>query len=628
MTDYTIPEILNDPPAPFSDREVQEQLALARAHAAEGHTDEVERICESLISLDPDCRDACLSWLLLAAESFAGSPDPDTMDGGAYGLYCDLRGGLIYNGGALVACAPWVERAILREGTAGIAPTAFRECSALTYVRISGGVRRLPKKLFYQCEQLETVELPEGLYEIGWKAFAECRRLVNIVLPESLTMIGEWAFASCESLREITVPSNVITPAQYMFRDCRSLRSVTLPASWGGISQGMFEGCTALVDVRGPLRLRYLDESCFWGCRSLADFPADDLFVIQDCAFSGCASLRPLTLPATLSTMGSGAFSGCPGELAEAEAFYGRYDDTAEHEDGLLYKGDHLVGVEGDRASLVHARVRAGTVTIGRSAFANCPKLTSVTLPASLRYIGEDAFRDCPLTTLTLPHSLRAIENHAFTGCLLTELVLPEGLLRLGKGAFSFCAELRSVTLPADLPSIPPSCFAFCKKLASLALPDRLRAIGSQAFWRCHSLTAIPHSPSLVFIDHEAFLECEGLVEVSVPSTVRRLGQKVFEGCPNLVSLTLPDSLRCICNIGEPAVIRSAYNLPDDRDNEMSPGNYELFCSEVDLTRQCPTITEITFGGTVERWERLSGGDRIPGVSVRCTDGVVEAGDK
>ncbi len=36
-----------------------------------------------------------------------------------------------------------------------------------------------------------------------------------------------------------------------------------------------------------------------------------------------------------------------------------------------------------------------GVTSIGKGAFYWCEKLKSVTIPASLKYVGRDAFKDC-----------------------------------------------------------------------------------------------------------------------------------------------------------------------------------------------------------------------------------------
>lgn len=61
--------------------------------------------------------------------------------------------------------------------------------------------------------------------------------------------------------------------------------------------------------------------------------------------------------------------------------------------------------------------VPEGVTSLGNSSFANCDKLTSVTLPSTLTYIGEDVFLNCRITSITIPSNVTTIEIYAFAGC-------------------------------------------------------------------------------------------------------------------------------------------------------------------------------------------------------------------
>lgn len=55
---------------------------------------------------------------------------------------------------------------------------------------------------------------------------------------------------------------------------------------------------------------------------------------------------------------------------------------------------------------------------IGGSAFYNCSKLKSITIPKSVTFIGGGAFYNCgSLTKIIIPSSVTEISNQAFFGC-------------------------------------------------------------------------------------------------------------------------------------------------------------------------------------------------------------------
>ena len=99
--------------------------------------------------------------------------------------------------------------------------------------------------------------------------------------------------------------------------------------------------------------------------------------------------------------------------------------------------------------------------------------LTSVVISEGV--VGIGGFKDCPaLTTVVLPSTLKGIEESAFAGCeKLTTVNLPEGLVYIGGYAFNGTA-LASVTFPKSLKAMGYYAFLSCGNLAEINIPDGL----------------------------------------------------------------------------------------------------------------------------------------------------------
>ena len=164
-------------------------------------------------------------------------------------------------------------------------------------------------------------------------------------------------------------------------------------------------------------------------------------------------------------------------------------EDRAEgvkDEFGIIYSKDGKRLLEGNE-TLTEYTVRKGTrvicdgafgVYIDEFGFLCYSFLTSLTLPSSLKSIGDEAFGGCrSLTSLTLPSSLQSIGNSAFRDCnSLTSLTLPSSLQSIGDYAFYGCSSLSSLTFPSSLQSIGDWAFEYCNSLTSLYIPTGTEA--------------------------------------------------------------------------------------------------------------------------------------------------------
>jgi|GEM_PF-3475967 len=104
----------------------------------------------------------------------------------------------------------------------------------------------------------------------------------------------------------------------------------------------------------------------------------------------------------------------------------------------------------------------------------------SVTIPDSVRTIGQHAFFDLNLTSVTLGDNVEHIGGYAFAENNLTSLTLPDSLTSLGGYAFFF-NEIDQVVIPPSLTTIPDGAFVG-NPISSLRVPATVTAIGIGAF--------------------------------------------------------------------------------------------------------------------------------------------------
>lgn len=173
---------------------------------------------------------------------------------------------------------------------------------------------------------------------------------------------------------------------------------------------------------------------------------------------------------------------------------YNKYDTSVTDEEikrgvrdeyGCVYSTDGKRLLKGNK-DLLSYTVRNGVEVICDEAFVflnhiphgdNMAVLQSITLPNSVKVIGDSTFEFCrTLQNVVLPESLKSIGSSAFWDCeSLKHIHLPNSILSIGENAFSFCKSLQSITLPEALIYIGEDAFDDCLSLRSIYIPQGKR---------------------------------------------------------------------------------------------------------------------------------------------------------
>ena len=165
-----------------------------------------------------------------------------------------------------------------------------------------------------------------------------------------------------------------------------------------------------------------------------------------------------------------------------------------------------------------HCNIREGATEIPARAFLGGDALVSISLPSTLRTIGEGAFANC-------------------VSLLLTEL--PAGVTSIGEYAFFNCVRLALTELPAEIESIGKYAFCYCKRLALRGLPDGINSIDEGTFEDCSMLALTKLPASLRSIGTNAFCRSGiyGLWEL--PDGIESIGVGAFHGCLSLLLMSV-----------------------------------------------------------------------------------------
>lgn len=187
-----------------------------------------------------------------------------------------------------------------------------------------------------------------------------------------------------------------------------------------------------------------------------------------------------------------------------------------------------------------------GAKEIPNSAFKNCTALGSITLAEGVTTINNSAFYGCKsLKSIEFPSTLTDINTSAFVNSGLTSITIPDTVKNIGENVFKNCTSLKTVTIGKGITTIPKQTFYKCTALESVTIPSTVTEIGQQAFYQCSSLASISIPSGVTTIGANAFCGT-ALTAVTIPNSVTSVGEGMFKYCSQLKTVVLGSGVSTI----------------------------------------------------------------------------------
>lgn len=162
--------------------------------------------------------------------------------------------------------------------------------------------------------------------------------------------------------------------------------------------------------------------------------------------------------------------------------------------------------------------------------------------PSGLKSVRDEAFRGWGVKQIDIPYGVTSIGASAFNmNNKLTTLTLPETVKGDLGGICSNCSFLTSVNIPSGVTRLLAYCFSWCMSLPAITLPTGLTLIHYNCFSNCRALTEITIPGGVTSIGDSAFADCVKLANVfMLPSTPPTLGVGSFSSTSVSLVITVP----------------------------------------------------------------------------------------
>jgi len=452
---------------------------------------------------------------------------------------------------------------------------------------------------------------------VGWKAFANILEDLPVNVTKVIFNPTAGLLSSQFTKAEKISTNNLIISGNLNALDCTFLRD-----SISSLLSLDISNCK-LVDNKIPVNAFNKNNKASMLLLTTIKLPRD-LVSIGDSAFKDCTKLKDIIFPKQLSTIGEKAFNGCS-NLTQFQVEYGSPYFSVNNGVLLNSNGTKLVlypfGIKTDNYTLPETVTR-----IGKTAFRGCSNLSVINMPKNLVAIEANAFSDLPkLQSLILPDSLKFVDSGIIDGCnLLSRIIsvcptppvvngrlvfsgmskdllvkVPVGSVDVYKQAigwkdfynisdqpitktvinniagalsnritadektfieklvvtgslnaadFTYINQLPKLTVVdmSGTTNTTSGSFNSNAKITSVVLPSTLVSIDNAAFSQCSKLSSIIIPPNVTSIGDYAFYNCAGLTSIVIPPLVTSIGSNAFYNCSGLTSIVLPSLVTSI----------------------------------------------------------------------------------
>ena len=421
------------------------------------------------------------------------------------------------------------------QSVTSIGNSAFSGCKNLEYISLPNSITKIEDSLLSGCSKLTTVVLPNTITSIGDRSFECCSYLTKLMIPDSVTAIGANAFCYCSNLESIKLSENLKIIGGYAFYFCSSLKSIIIPNSVTIIGEWCFVNCSSLTSITIGNSVKEIGRAAFnnpmnkvnisnienWVNIKFNSAEANPLYFAHHLYLNG-TEVTNLEIPETVTSICDCAFVGCIGLK------------TVSIPSSVTAIGSHAF----EKSGIISVEVPNSVKSIGTYAFANCEELKTAVIPNSIVEIPNYLFqKSSKLKKVSLPNTINTIGEYTFAGCTnLSDIEIPNSVTVIDRYAFRECYNLSSIVIPNSVKNLYDGAF-FGTGLTSVSISENLEELKGNTFANCTSLKSVVIPDKITKIAGSDFAGCTSLEEVTIGKSVKEIGNYTFSGDVRLMKI-------------------------------------------------------------------------------------------
>lgn len=435
---------------------------------------------------------------------------------------------------------------------------AFCGCKYLTNINLNK-VTTINNDSFVECD-IEYLELPTTVSSLATSAIGRCNNLKNIYIPFRITKNLEYNFYDCHNLNINVDEANTIycsidgvlfdknKTTLLLFKKDEIITNYEIPniESLTTIGSSAFSLCKNLTSVSIPNTITTIKSSAFSNSGLITINLPESLTHIEK-ALGNCQFLESIYINSNNLT-----FTNCLLENSDnvkqihiksieswVQYDFGGYAQIPE-DAGLYLNNELITEIE-----------LFGDYVISSLAFYNYNYLTKINV--DVKGVAQSAFYGCK--NLTEAHiNYPTITDNTFSNCFnLKTVFLGQKITKINSYAFYACTSLTKVNIDtlyqwlnitntnSYLMSNAKCLYVNNKLLAGvITIPEGITTLISSTFANISFITKIIVNEGMTTIGDYAFQGCADLEEVDISSTVTNMrGYALFSNSPKLKTIMI-----------------------------------------------------------------------------------------